>query len=105
MNALGFFNAPEALARLRDIARNDPDKDLRISAVMALSRLNDTQTLNDNFAVETDTGVKLGIIDALGRADGGENELKKIKAKSKDAKMNERLDFYTGEKPKKAKKK
>jgi|GEM_PF-7022810 len=105
VNSLGFFNAPEALARLRETAKNDPDKDLRISAVMALSRLNDTQALSDNFAVETDSGVKLGIIDALGRVDGGENELKKIKAKSKDVKVNERLDFYTGGKPKKAKKK
>ena len=105
VNALGFFSAPEALAGLRGIARNDPDKDLRISAVMALSRLNDTQVLSDNFAVETDTSVKLGIIDALGRSDGGEKELKKIRAKNKDAKTNERLDFYTGEKRKKAKKK
>ena len=70
-NALGFFNTPEALAKLRDVARNAPDKDLRVSAVMALSRLNDTPALSDNFAVETDTGVKLGIIDALGRVDGG----------------------------------
>ena len=105
VNALGFFNTPEALAKLRAVVRNDPDKDMRISAALALSRLNDTQTLSDNFAVETDTGVKLGIIDALGRADGGESELKKLKAKSKDAKMNERLDFYTGEKKKKGKKK
>ncbi len=104
VNSLGFFSAPEALARLRDLARNDPDKDLRISAVMALSRLNDRQALNDNFSVEADTSVKLGIIDALGRVDGGEEELKKLKTKSKDAKMNERLDFYTGEK-KKGKKK
>ena len=105
VNSLGFFNAPEALARLRDAARNDPDKDLRISAVMALSRLNDTQTLSDNFSVETDSNVKLGIIDALGRSDGGEKELKRIKAKNKDAKANERLDFYTREKTKKPKKK
>jgi HEAT repeat protein len=105
VNSLGFFNAPKALARLRDIAKNDPDKDMRISAVMSLSRLNDTQTLSDNFAVETDSSVKLGIIDALGRSDGGEKELKKIKAKSKDAKINERLDFYTGEKKKNPKKK
>ncbi|MDP2755268.1 MAG: HEAT repeat domain-containing protein, partial [Nitrospirota bacterium] len=105
INSLGFFNAQEALARLRDTAKNDPDRDLRISAAMALSRLNDTQTLSDNFSVETDSGVKLGIIDALGRSDGGEKELKKIKAKNKDAKTNERLDFYTGEQRKKAKKK
>lgn len=105
VNSLGFFNAPEALAILRETAKKDPDKDLRISAVMALSRLNDTQTLSDNFAVETDSNVKLGIIDALGRSDGGEKELKKIKIKNKDAKINERLDFYTGEKTKKPKKK
>lgn len=105
VNSLGFFNAPEALARLRDTARNDPDKDLRTSAAMALARLNDAQALSDNFAVETDTSVKLGIIDALGRVEGGEKELKKLKAGSKDAKMNERLDFYTGEKKKKPKKK
>ena len=55
--------------------------------------------------METDTSVKLGIIDALGREEGGENELKKLKAKSKDAGLNERLDFYTGEKKKKPKKK
>ena len=76
-----------------------------VSAALALARLNDTQTLSDNFAVETDTSVKLGIIDALGRVEGGENELKKLKAKSKDAGLNERLDFYTGEKKKKPKKK
>jgi len=105
VNSLGFFNAPEALARLRDTARNDPDKDLRTSAAMALARLNDTQTLSDNFAVETDTNAKLGIIDALGRVEGGENELKKLKAKSKDAGLNKRLDFYTGEEKKKPGKK
>ena len=105
VNSLGFFSEPEALSKLREVARKDPDKDLRISASMALSRLNDTQTLSDNFEVETDTAVKLGIIDALGHADSGENELKKIKAKSKDAKINDRINFYIGRETKKVKKK
>ena len=41
VNALG--QRPGSPGQAEDIARN-PDKDLRISAVMALSRLNDTQT-------------------------------------------------------------
>lgn len=105
VTALGFFNSPEALAELRRTAGNDPDKDLRISAVMALSRLNDADTLAAGFDAEKDPAAKLAIVDALGRSEGGEKELKKIKTRSKDAKINERADFYTGEKKTKTKKK
>lgn len=105
VNALGFFNAPEALAELRRTAGNDPDKDLRIAAVMALSRLNDAETLAAGFDAEKDPAAKLAIVDALGRSEGGGKELKKIKTRSRDAKINERADFYTGEKKTKTKKK
>ena len=72
---------------------------------MALSRLNDTETLAAGFDAEGDTAVKLAIVDAMSRGEGGEKELKKIKAKNKDAKIDGRLNFYTGEKTKKTKNK
>jgi HEAT repeat protein len=101
LNSLGFFTAPQALAKLRETAKSDPDKDLRISAVMALSRLNDTETLAAGYDAETDPAVKIGMIDALGRAEGGEKELAKIKARNKNTKIAERLDLYTEKKAKK----
>ncbi|MEW5906445.1 MAG: HEAT repeat domain-containing protein [Elusimicrobiota bacterium] len=100
VNALGFFDAPEARARLREIAGDDPDGDLRTAAVMALSRLGDTQYLADAFDVETSTHVKIAIVDALARTEDGEKELEKIKSKSGDKRIKGRLNLYVPDRKK-----
>ena len=95
VNSLGFFNYPGALAKLRETAGSDPDKDLRLAAYLALARLNDTDTISNGFDVEKDTNVKLGIVDALNRTGGGEKKLGKIKVESGDKKIKARADGYT----------